>query len=76
MKPWNQFGSKRVKGELHPKPKMSIFSALSQNYQHVFEKMIWLSWSKMSEKFKNGIEILVGPQWFWVIDSKHEKTVF
>ena len=76
MKPWNQFGSKMVKGELHPKPKMSIFSALSQNYQHVFEKKNWLSWSKMSEKLKNGIEILVGPQWFLSYWSKHEKIVF
>ena len=27
-----------VKGELHLWPKISMFSALSQNYQHLFEK--------------------------------------
>ena len=43
-----------------PKPKLSMFWALSQNYQHFFWKMIWLSWSKLSEKLKNDIEILVG----------------
>ena len=27
-----------LKGELHPNPKLSIFCALSHNYQHGFEK--------------------------------------
>ena len=40
-----------IKGELHPQPKISIFSALSQNY-HLL--------SKLSKELKNGIEILVG----------------
>ena len=44
--------SNSVKGEQHPKPKISMFYALSQNSQHL-EKVIY-------EWYRNVIEILVG----------------
>ena len=50
------------------KLKLSMVWALSQNCQHFFWKTIWLSWSKLSEKLKNGITILVGPA---DIDAKY-----
>ena len=30
-----------IKGELHPKPKLSMLYVLSQNYQHLF-KPFWV----------------------------------
>ena len=49
-----------IKGELHPQPKISMFSALSQNYQHLL--------SDLPKELKNGIEILVGQMVFklWI----------
>ena len=44
------------KGDLHPKPKLSMFCVPSQNYQHCFE----VSWKKSSEKLKNYFRILEG----------------
>ena len=62
----------KLKGELHSK---------LQNYQHFFRKnnnkqtnKQWLSWSKLSEKLKNGIEILVG-QAVKVIDQNMQNNV-
>ena len=37
-----------------------MFCALSQNYQHLFEKMIYASYSKLSKKPQNNIKIKVG----------------
>ena len=33
-----KIGLGSFKGVLHPKPKINIFCALSQNYQHLYEK--------------------------------------
>ena len=55
------FSRQFLKGKLHPKPKLSMFCALFQNYQHFFWKIIWSSWSKFSGKLKNGIKITLGP---------------
>ena len=49
-----------LKGVLHLLPKISMFCVLSQNNQHLFEKLISASYSKLSKELKNGIEILVG----------------
>ena len=49
------------KGELYPKLKFSMIWTLSQIYEHFFwGGMIWLSWSKLSEKLKNDMKILIG----------------
>ena len=37
-----------------------MFCALSQNYQDLFEKIIYAFYSRLSKELKNGIEILVG----------------
>ena len=47
------------KGELQLKLKLNVLCMLSQNYQYCFEKSTAL-WSKLSEKLKIGIKILVG----------------
>ena len=39
---------------------ISGFVLLSQNYQHLFDKLIHASYSKLSKELKNDIEILVG----------------
>ena len=49
-----------IKGILHLLPKISMFCALSQNYQLLFEKRIHASYSKLFKELKNDIEILVG----------------
>ena len=43
-------------------PRISMFCALSQNYQHLFEKwyMHLVSYSKFSKELKNTIKIKVG----------------
>ena len=52
----------RVKEEVHSStPKSSIFWVPSQNCQHFCEKIICECCGKMSEKFKNCINILVRP---------------
>ena len=45
-----------------------MFCALSQNYQHRLEKMIYAFYNKLPKKLKNGIEILVGQAVFklWI----------
>ena len=54
------------KGERHLKPKFSMFCALSQNYLHCLKNDIIIKYlkpgseSKLSEKLKNGIDILMG----------------
>ena len=52
-----------IKGVLHLLPpkssKISMFCALSQNYQHLFEKK-YASYSKLSKELKNSIKIKVG----------------
>ena len=45
-------------GELHLKPKLSMFCALSQNYQQCMKNNV--SVLKQIEKLKNGIVILLG----------------
>ena len=35
-----------------------MFYVLSQNYQHFWKNDAYASWSKLSEKLKNGIRIL------------------
>ena len=45
--------------ELHPKPKLSMFQALSQNYQHFFEIMVILKQIIWKKTLKNSIKILV-----------------
>ena len=52
-------GYSAIKGVLHSLPKNNTFCALSQNYQHLFEKVIYTSYiySKLSKKLKNGIKI-------------------
>ena len=44
----------------HLKPKFSMFCELSQKYKPCFKKVIYISWSILSEKIKNGFTILVG----------------
>ena len=42
---------------LHPKPNLSMFCVLSQNYQQFsFGKIIWLSWSKLPETQKKSLK--------------------
>ena len=48
-----------LKGVLHPLLKISMFCALSQNYQHLCEKY-YVFYNKLSKELKNGIEIIVG----------------
>ena len=48
-----------LKGELHLLPKISMFCALSQNNQYLFEKDTYASYKKIVRELKNGIEILV-----------------
>ena len=47
-------------GVLHLLPKISMFCALSQNIQQLFEKIDYASYKKLFKELKNGIEILVG----------------
>ena len=50
-------------------PQISMFCALSQNYQHFFGgKILYASYSILSKELKNGIEILVGQVFFklWI----------
>ena len=47
------------KGVLHLLPKISMCFALSQIVNTFLKNNIW-SYSKLSQKLKNGIEILVG----------------
>ena len=58
-------------GGIAPQTKIKDFCALSQNYQNLkiilFEKQT--SWSKLSEKFQNGIEIFSRVSGSWVIDK-------
>ena len=55
-----------IKGVQHllppKKSKISMFCALSQNYQHLFEKIIYTSHSKLSKELKNSIKIKVGQE--------------
>ena len=57
-----------LKGVLYILPKISMFCALSQNYQHLEKKIIYASYSKLSKKLQKGIEILVGQAVFklWI----------
>ena len=44
-----------IKGELHPKPKLSMFLCTISKIINTFMKnKIYTSWSKLSEKLKNG----------------------
>ena len=70
-----------IKGVLHLLPKISMFCALSQNYQQLFEKIKYASYKQMFKELKNGIEILVcqavlsyrskhSKYWFWINNSR------
>ena len=48
------------KGVLHLLPKISMFCALSQNNQQLFEKINYASYKKLFKELKNSIKILVG----------------
>ena len=51
----------RIKGVLHLLPKISMFCALSQNYQHLFEiKKKYASYSELYKEVKNSIKSNVG----------------
>ena len=50
----------QLKGELHPKPNLSTFSELSQNYQHCFEKQYKHPEANCLRNSKISIKILVG----------------
>ena len=65
-----------IKGVLHlvpqKAPKISMFCALPQNYQHLFEKIIYASNSKFSNELKNSIKIKVGQVVFeLLIQNEH-----
>ena len=77
------------KGVTESIPKLSMFCALSQNYQQVFEK--WYqhqaSWSKLSEKFKMALKCYLALLvfvlfcfvlflFFWDIDQNVQSIVF
>ena len=49
-----------LKRVLHILPKSSMFCALSQNNEHLLEKITYESYSKLCKELKNGTEILVG----------------
>ena len=51
---------KNDKGVLHPELKINIFCALSQNNQHLLEKLHMHLIVNCLRNSKNGIEILVG----------------
>ena len=46
-----------IKGEGHPKPKLSMFCTLFQNYQHFLNKLF--KHPKLSGKLKNDIKIFL-----------------
>ena len=48
----------KFKEELHLKPKLNMSCALSESYQHWFEKWYNHSESKVSAKLKTGINIV------------------
>ena len=52
---------KLLRGYCTSYPKISMFCAVSQNYQHLFEKIgLYASYSKLSKELKNTIKIKVG----------------
>ena len=59
-----------VQGEQHPEPKFSMFCELPQNHRTLSWNITCTSQSKLSEKIKNGIIILVyRPRGSWVINQ-------
>ena len=48
-----------------------MFCALSQNYQYFFWKIIWASWSKLSQKLKNGIKTYIGQAFLEFLIKTH-----
>ena len=50
----------QLQGVLHLLPKITMFCALSQNNQQLFENINCASYKKLFKELKNGIEILVG----------------
>ena len=48
-----------------------MFCALSQNYQHLSEKMIYASYSKLSKELNNNIKIKVGKVVQLLIQRQH-----
>ena len=54
-----------------------MFCALSQNYRHLFWKMIYASYSKLSKEFKNSLKIYIGrSRGCWLIDLNNILTIF
>ena len=56
------------KEELHPKPKLNMFvhyfkitNTFYSFFFFFFWKTMWSSWSKLSEKLKHVVKILIGP---------------
>ena len=48
------------KGVLHLLPKISMYCALSQNNQQLFEKINYATYKKLFKELKNGIGISMG----------------
>ena len=48
---------KILSGYCIPNKKISMFCVLSQNHQHLFTKMIYVSYCKLSKELKNGMEM-------------------
>ena len=63
------------KGVLHLLPKISMFCALSENNQQLFEKINYASYKKLFKELKNGIEISVG-QAVFKLQIKTVKILF
>ena len=53
-----------------------MFCALSQNRQHLFEKVVYPSYCKLSKELKNDIKILVNQAVFKLLDKKQSKYCF
>ena len=62
------YATLRIKEVLHLLPQISMFCALSKNYQKSFWKMIYACYSKLFKELINGIDILIGQAIFklWI----------
>ena len=71
--------SQLLRGQLHLKPKLSIFGALSQNYQHFFEKFLHPGANSACLHTTQAIARYFPPTIFWVlviwISNKHHVYV-
>ena len=54
----HHFATMSLRGYCTSYPKISMFCALSQNYQHLFElKIMYASYIKLPKELKNSIKI-------------------